>query len=289
MATIIDGSLAPRGKKISFPNGMEWYQSNVTSEAFQCIYHANNIWVAGSSDKGLYYSVDGKSWAQSNITSSTFYSVYNANGLWVAAGQAGLYYSTNGTYWVQSNLTSGKFLTVYNANGIWVAGNSSNNGLYYSVDGKTWTQSNITSNTFKSVYNANGMWVAGSSNGIYYSPTWEVSTPPHTVSEEWVFNETLTAATPPLHTDVTFTSNGTSFTNINRGGDAGGLEPNKSYYLFYNDTKVNIDSAYSGNWVNQAYRTITFTQPVQYEGNEEFVRWFVDNAVPLGGNQLPLE
>lgn len=118
MATIIDGSLAPRGKKISFPNGMEWYQSNVTSGGFQCIYHANNIWVAGSSDKGLYYSVDGKSWAQSNITSSTFYSVYNANGLWVAAGQAGLYYSTNGTHWVQSNLTSGKFLSVYNANGI---------------------------------------------------------------------------------------------------------------------------------------------------------------------------
>lgn len=99
----------------------------------------------------------------------------------------------------------------------------------------------------------------------------------------WVFNETLTAATPPLHTDVTFTSNGTQFTNINRGGDAGGLEPTKSYYLFYDDTKVNINSAYSGNWVNQAYRTITFTQPVQYEGNEEFVRWFVDNAVPAEG------
>lgn len=99
----------------------------------------------------------------------------------------------------------------------------------------------------------------------------------------WVFNETLTAAPPPLHTDVTFTSNGTQFTNINRGEATRGLEPTKSYYIFYDDTKVNSDSAYSGNWVNQAYRTITFTQPVQYEGNEEFVRWFVDNAVPAGG------
>lgn len=94
----------------------------------------------------------------------------------------------------------------------------------------------------------------------------------------WVFNEKLTAAEPPLRTDIAFTSNGIEFTNINTEG--GGMEPTKSYSLFYNDTKVNSDSAYTGNWVNQAYRTITFTQPVQYEGNEEFVRWFVDNAAP---------
>lgn len=94
----------------------------------------------------------------------------------------------------------------------------------------------------------------------------------------WVFNERLTAANPPLRTDIAFTSNGAEFTNINTGG--GNLAPVKSYYLFYNDTNVNSDSAYTGNWVNQAYRAITFTQPVQYEGNEEFVRWFVDNAAP---------
>lgn len=97
----------------------------------------------------------------------------------------------------------------------------------------------------------------------------------------WVFNEKLTTANPPLRTDIAFASNGTEFTSINTGG--GGMEPTKSYPLFYNDIKVNNDSAYTGNWVNQAYRTITFTQPVKYEGNEEFVRWFVDNAVPAEG------
>lgn len=97
----------------------------------------------------------------------------------------------------------------------------------------------------------------------------------------WVFNEKLTAANPPLRTDIAFTSNGAEFTNMNT--ERGGMEPTKSYPLFYNDTKVNNDSAYTGNWVNSAYRTITFTQPVKYEGNEEFVRWFVDNAVPAGG------
>lgn len=120
----------------------------------------------------------------------------------------------------------------------------------------------------------------------FYSPTtgelktWlEANAVKMPLTGTWVFNEKLTAAEPPLRTDIAFTSNGIEFTSINTGG--GGLEPTKSYYLFYNDTKVNSASAYTGNWVNQAYRTITFTEPVQYEGNEEFVRWFVDNAAPL--------
>lgn len=119
----------------------------------------------------------------------------------------------------------------------------------------------------------------------FYSPTtgelktWlEANAVKMPLTGTWVFNEKLTAAKPPLRTDIAFTSNGIEFTSINTGG--GGLEPTKSYYLFYNDTKVNSNSAYTGNWVNQAYRTITFTEPVQYEGNEEFVRWFVDNAAP---------
>lgn len=121
----------------------------------------------------------------------------------------------------------------------------------------------------------------------FYSPTtgelktWlEANAVKMPLTGTWVFNEKLTAAEPPLRTDIAFTSNETQFTNINRGEATGELEPTKSYYLFYGDTKVNSNSAYTGNWVNQAYRTITFTQPVKYEGNEEFVRWFVDNAHP---------
>lgn len=95
----------------------------------------------------------------------------------------------------------------------------------------------------------------------------------------WVFNNRLTTTAPPLHTNVAFVSNGTKFTNINTGG-GGKLEPVKSYYLFYNDTRVIQDAAYQ-DWDNEAYRTITFTQPVQYQGNEEFVKWFTANAKPL--------
>ena len=144
------------------------------------------IFVACSySDKGLYYSNDGKSWIQSNITNGNFHNVYNANGMWITCsydnnGGKGLYYSTDGKIWTQSNITSGIFHTIYNANGIWVAGSYSDKGLYYSTDGKVWTQSNITSGNFNDVYNANGIFVACSysSKGLYYSTdgkTWTQS------------------------------------------------------------------------------------------------------------------
>ena len=52
----------------------------------------------------------------------------------------------------------------------------------------------------------------------------------------------------------------------------------------YIDGEPNLVGVYSnGTWEDSSLRTITFTQPVQYQSNEEFVRWFVDNAVPAEG------
>lgn len=163
-------------------DGKNWTQSNIRSGVFNVVYGANGIWVAGSNSKGLYYSTDAKSWTQSNITSNSFTSIYSANGLWVAgSSSSGFYYSTNGKTWAQSNITDGNFRAIYNKNGVWVA-ESSNDGLYYSIDGKVWTQSNITSgSTTASIYNDNGMWVATTGQGLCYSPTWEVSTPPRSL------------------------------------------------------------------------------------------------------------
>lgn len=171
MATIIDGSLAPRGEKKSFPNGIEWYESNITDGSFHRVHYANDIWVASTMGAGVYYSLNGKIWAKSNITSFGFNSINYANGLWVAgSGANGLYYSTNGRLWTKSNITSSTFYSVYNANGLWVAGGSSSRGILYSVDGKTWTSSNLTSKQINVIYYADGLWVAGSADsGIYYS------------------------------------------------------------------------------------------------------------------------
>ena len=165
--------------KGSFPNGMEWTQSNITEGKFGGVYNANGIWFAYGDS--LYYSEDGKTWTQGNITCGYINKVYNANGIWVVGSTSkGFYYSEDGKTWTQSNITNTGCYDIYNANGIWVAGSNGNNGLYYSEDGKTWTQSNITSGKFNGIYNANGIWVVGSygSNGLYYSEdgkTWTQS------------------------------------------------------------------------------------------------------------------
>ena len=88
----------------------------------------------------------------------------------------------------------------------------------------------------------------------------------------WVFNNTLTNARFAFTGD--FVSNGTNYTTINFSAG----------YFKYDQTQVyQHASTMDSGWSNQAYRTITFTSPVKYEGNEEFVRWFVDNAVRSEG------
>lgn len=92
LAAAIDS--IPSGSGVSAPNGTEWTQSNITSGTVYTSYNSNGIWVAGSSDAGLYYSTDGKTWTKSNITSTHMFCVYNANGIWVAGSNgSGLYCS----------------------------------------------------------------------------------------------------------------------------------------------------------------------------------------------------
>ena len=76
--------------------GIVWTQSNVTYGYFDGgARYANVIWVAcSSSNKGLYYSTDGKSWTRSNVTDVSFSGgARYANGIWVAGSTAGPYYS----------------------------------------------------------------------------------------------------------------------------------------------------------------------------------------------------
>ena len=55
----------------------------------------------------------------------------------------------------------------------------------------------------------------------------------------------------------------------------------------YVDGEPNLVGAYSnGTWEDSSLRTITFTQPVQYQGNEEFVKWFTANAKEVKAENL---
>ena len=87
----------------------------------------------------------------------------------------------------------------------------------------------------------------------------------------WVFNERLNGLAAGGDWDIAFTSNDNSYSKFIRSSDS----------ISYGSTMVYVIPSKESPWINEAYRTITFTEPVQYQGNEEFVKWFTDNAKPL--------
>lgn len=116
----------------------------------------------------------------------------------------------------------------------------------------------------------------------FYSPTtgelktWlEANAVKMPLTGTWVFKSTPTKC--PGDFNINFNSNGGSFTGIYYSGEVSKSDPIR-YIASPSGTYLTVYD--NGAWEDQAYRTITFTEPVQYEGNEEFVRWFVDNAAP---------
>lgn len=89
----------------------------------------------------------------------------------------------------------------------------------------------------------------------------------------WVFNNVISNTNAPGACNISFTCGETSYTKI---------EVTATGSIYYGDE----GPEYDGKWGDSSYRTITFTKPVQYEGNEEFIRWFVDNAVQSGGGKF---
>lgn len=88
------------------------------------------------------------------------------------------------------------------------------------------------------------------------------------LTRTWVFNNVISNTNAPGICNISFTCDGTSYTKI---------EITATGSIYYGG----MGPQYDMKWGDDSYRTITFTEPVQYEGNEEFVRWFVDNAAPL--------
>lgn len=92
----------------------------------------------------------------------------------------------------------------------------------------------------------------------------------------WVFKSTPTKL--PGDFNINFNSNGSSFTGIYYSGEAAKSDPIR-YIASPSGTYLTVYD--NGAWEDQAYRVITFTEPVQYQGNEEFVKWFTQNVKPL--------
>lgn len=110
---------------------------NDISERVWSIYHANGLWVAGTSYEGMFWSTDGKNWTQGNVTSSGYiHSIYFANGMWIATDYVnGCWWSTDGKNWTQGTMQ----VPVLHAqaaayrNGIWaMTGYFNTTGICYS-------------------------------------------------------------------------------------------------------------------------------------------------------------
>lgn len=79
----------------------------------------------------------------------------------------------------------------------------------------------------------------------------------------WVFKSTPTKC--PGDFNINFNSNGSSFTGIYYSGEVAKSDPIR-YIAPPSGTYLTVYD--NGAWSDSAYRAITFTQPVQYEGNE---------------------
>lgn len=122
----------------------------------------------------IAYSEDGKNWSYSDFgTNATFYGDYAfyANNMWVCSTEKGLYYSTNGKSWTKCTLASGinkevSPNTINYANGSWITTSPN----LYSEDGITWSKASFSngSGSMQEAWFANGVWIGGQSN-IYRS------------------------------------------------------------------------------------------------------------------------
>jgi photosystem II stability/assembly factor-like uncharacterized protein len=89
---------------------------------------------------GIYYSLDGINWNQTNQTTDAFLMVCYVNGRYFASKfSGGIYYSTDeGMTWSLTNQTTIRFFNMIYHNGKYIC-SSIGSGIYYSTDGgMTW-------------------------------------------------------------------------------------------------------------------------------------------------------
>lgn len=73
------------------------------------------------------------------------------------------------------------------------------------------------------------------------------------LTRTWVFNNVISNTNAPGICNISFTCDGTSYTKI---------EITATGSIYYGGTGPQYDM----KWGDDSYRTITFTEPVQYEG-----------------------
>ncbi len=176
-------------KVFSWALGKTWTKGTGfgSNSTFNEIAYDEGLFVACSSNVGIWWSVDGKAWtkgtnlvpSETSIANISFSTVVYKDGLWVAGTNSqGVWYSTDGKAWSRGQFMAGSgsnttsVLSICTrASGNWVLGTYSS-GLYYSANGKQWYQLSSTTNsyTFDYVY-VNGFFYIACSreHGLWWS------------------------------------------------------------------------------------------------------------------------
>lgn len=118
-------------------------------------------------------------------------------------------------------------------------------------------------------------WLEANAVRLPLTGTWVFNTTPNPPSSEVnigeissstnisILDPDYTGTDPLLLTGISVSGNSISFETH--------LNGEQILYTAYSD----------GAWEDSSMRVITFTKPVKYEGNEEFLKWFTANAKPL--------
>lgn len=170
------------GLYYSSDRGNSWYSNSSSgSNSFYRVHYENGLFVASSTNAGIWYSENGIDWTRSVNTPTYCYDISYLNGVWVVVNGGStnifpLWWSIDGKNWssgtgdlpVYAGVSTGIF-DIYSSNNICVAA-SAQHGLWWSTDGKHWVQAiDAKTVSFGSVHYANGTWAAGSYSGVYYS------------------------------------------------------------------------------------------------------------------------
>lgn len=165
-------------------DGKSWTQgtgSNTSYYATRLEYY-NGIFVCVMQDHGIWWSEDGKSWTVSNVTTQTYNLISHANGMWIvtATDASTPQWSVNGKKWFAINTMDDDLSQTYEMlyiNGLWIAGTGIHS-VIISEDGINWKPSSLYNNgselkawgiTFAGDKLFVGMTTPITDYGLYYS------------------------------------------------------------------------------------------------------------------------
>lgn len=159
---IKNGSWTPVKILIKYSGGGKEFNNTSLNFTPTLIASNDKIFVASSSEGGIYYSSidDSLTWNITNLKTEKFNNIKYEFSMWVATSSDGFYYSSDGKNWQKSESEGGAIAGLLDVNGQgWWCANGTK--IYNSYDGKSWNSFDLKSK-FQYIQIINDLKVDGS-------------------------------------------------------------------------------------------------------------------------------